>query len=103
MTDSLRVRLTFCESSVFTRQIARLLSDEELNALQWVLMANPGRGDFIRASGGLAKSAGPGPGGANAADCVSSTTGTSPAARFSSSSPIRRTSRKTSLPLNSRL
>ena len=35
------VRLTFKETSFFTRQIIGLLPDEELNALQWVLMANP--------------------------------------------------------------
>ena len=55
MTDSRRVQLTFCETSVFTRQITGLLSDEELNALQWVLMAKPDRGDLIRGSSGLRK------------------------------------------------
>lgn len=49
------MRLTFSETSIFTRQIAELLSDDELNALQWVLMANPERGDIIRGSGGLRK------------------------------------------------
>lgn len=34
MTDSGSVRLTFRETSVFTRQITGLLSDDELNALQ---------------------------------------------------------------------
>jgi hypothetical protein len=47
------VRLTFKETSFFTRQAAELLSDEELNALQWSLMADPGCGDLIRGSGGL--------------------------------------------------
>lgn len=47
--------LTFSETSVFTRQIAGLLSDDELNALQWALMARPDRGDLIRGSGGLRK------------------------------------------------
>ena len=55
MTDSGPVQLTFCETSVFTRQISGLLSDDELNALQWVLMAKPDRGDLIRGSGGLRK------------------------------------------------
>src|SRR5260221_6625581 len=55
MTDSSSVRLTFCETSVFTRQITGLLLDDELNALQWVLMAQPDRGDLIRGSGGLRK------------------------------------------------
>jgi len=36
-------------------QITELLSDEELNALQWALMANPESGDLIRGSGGLRK------------------------------------------------
>ena len=55
MTDARRVRLTFCETSIFTRQITGLLSDSDLNALQWVLMAMPDRGDLIRGSGGLRK------------------------------------------------
>jgi mRNA-degrading endonuclease RelE of RelBE toxin-antitoxin system len=55
MTDSRLVRLTFSETSVFTRQIPDVLSDDELNALQWALMARPDRGDLIRGSGGLRK------------------------------------------------
>ena len=51
----LSVRLTFSETTVFTRQITELLSDDELNALQWLLIANPDRGDLIRGSGGLRK------------------------------------------------
>lgn len=49
------VRLLFRETSVFTRQIAVLLPDEELTALQWVLMSDPEKGDLIRGSGGLRK------------------------------------------------
>lgn len=49
------MRLTFKETSFFTRQVAELLPDEELNALQWALMANPGSGDLVRGSGGLRK------------------------------------------------
>jgi mRNA-degrading endonuclease RelE of RelBE toxin-antitoxin system len=49
------VRLTFKETTIFTRQVAELLSDEELNAMQWALMANPECGDLIRGSGGLRK------------------------------------------------
>ena len=49
------MNLTFAETTIFTRQITELLSDDELNALQWVLMANPDRGDLIRGSGGLRK------------------------------------------------
>jgi len=49
------VRLTFKETSIFTRQAAEYLPDEELNALQWTLMADPESGDLIRGSGGLRK------------------------------------------------
>ena len=55
MTYRRHVRLTFSETSIFTRQITGLLSEDELNALQWVLMGNPERGDLIRGSGGLRK------------------------------------------------
>ena len=55
MTYSRRVHVTFAETNVFTRQITELLSDDELGALQWLLMANPERGDLIRGSGGLRK------------------------------------------------
>ena len=47
--------VTFKETSFFTRQTADLLSDEELTALQWALIANPESGDLIRGSGGLRK------------------------------------------------
>lgn len=50
-----RVRLTFKETSFFTRQVTELLPDKELNALQWALMANPESGDLIRGFGGLRK------------------------------------------------
>ncbi len=49
------MRVTFKETSFFTRQTADLLSDEELTALQWQLMAYPESGDLIRGSGGLRK------------------------------------------------
>ena len=49
------MRLTFSETSFFTRQITTFLSDDELNALQWSLMANPESGDLIRGAGGLRK------------------------------------------------
>jgi mRNA-degrading endonuclease RelE of RelBE toxin-antitoxin system len=42
-------------SSHGRRQTADLLSDEELTALQWALIANPESGDLIRGSGGLRK------------------------------------------------
>jgi hypothetical protein len=59
LTDFCPVRLTFKETSVFTRQAAEHLSDEELNALQWALMAEPESGSLIRGSGGLRKLPGP--------------------------------------------
>ena len=49
------VRLLFRETSIFTRQSAILLPDEELTALQCVLMSNPEKGNLIRSSGGLRK------------------------------------------------
>jgi mRNA-degrading endonuclease RelE of RelBE toxin-antitoxin system len=49
------MRFVFRETSVFSRQIIGLLSDDELNALQWALMAAPESGDLIRGSGGLRK------------------------------------------------
>jgi len=55
LTDIPVVRLSFSETSIFTRQVADLMSDDELNALQWALMANPEKGDLIRGSGGLRK------------------------------------------------
>lgn len=55
MTDLCSVRLTFKETSVFTRQASEHLTDEELNALQWALMADPESGDLIRGSGGVRK------------------------------------------------
>jgi hypothetical protein len=47
--------LKFSETAIFTRQITELLSDEEFSALQWALMAQPGKGDLVRGSGGLRK------------------------------------------------
>lgn len=49
------MRLIFRETSIFTRQITELISDDELSALEWTLMANLERGDLIRGSGGLRK------------------------------------------------
>lgn len=49
------MRFKFLETSIFTRQISELLSDEEFGALQWSLMANPEAGDLIPGSGGLRK------------------------------------------------
>ena len=49
------MRFVFRETSVFTRQLTELLADDELNALQWALMADPEKGDLIRGSSGLRK------------------------------------------------
>ncbi|NBV33499.1 MAG: hypothetical protein EBR81_06865 [Proteobacteria bacterium] len=45
----------FRESSVFTKAILELLSDEEYTALQHRLMQNPTAGDLIKGGGGLRK------------------------------------------------
>ncbi len=43
------------ETSVFTRQIRRLLSDEQYRELQYTLVIDPLAGATIRGSGGLRK------------------------------------------------
>jgi len=45
----------FFETSVFTRRVTRLLSDDEYAELQQALAANPNAGDVIPGSGGLRK------------------------------------------------
>ncbi len=45
----------FFETSVFTRRVAELLSDDEYAELQKVLVGNPNAGDLIPGSGGLRK------------------------------------------------
>ena len=52
MTDGSHVRFVFRETSIFTRLAGEHLPDDELNAMQWALMAGPERGDLIRGSGG---------------------------------------------------
>ena len=47
--------IVFIETSVFTKQIENLLSDDEYLGLQQALIFNPGAGDIIRNSGGLRK------------------------------------------------
>ncbi len=49
------MHLSFRETTTFTRQITTLLSNDDLSALEWDLMAQPDRGDLIRGSGGLRK------------------------------------------------
>jgi hypothetical protein len=45
----------FFETSVFTRRVTELLSDDEYAELQQALTANPSAGDVIPGSGGLRK------------------------------------------------
>lgn len=47
--------MIFIETSVFTRQVISLLSDEEYAAFQGELAANPDAGDLISDTGGLRK------------------------------------------------
>mgnify|MGYP001612726069 CR=1 FL=1 len=47
--------MLFIETSVFTREITRLLPDELYGELQIVLALHPDAGDVIRGSGGLRK------------------------------------------------
>jgi mRNA-degrading endonuclease RelE of RelBE toxin-antitoxin system len=43
------------ETSIFTKEITRILSDDEYRQLQYFLVANPQSGDVIKGSGGLRK------------------------------------------------
>jgi hypothetical protein len=47
--------LEFRETSLFTRDITALLSDEEYAELQGMLVVNPEAGDLIKKTGGLRK------------------------------------------------
>ena len=47
--------MLFTETPVFTRQIMKLLPDDEYRKLQQALIFNPDAGDIIRHSGGLRK------------------------------------------------
>jgi hypothetical protein len=47
--------MVFVETSIFTREIQRLLPDESYRMLQSVLMLRPDAGSVIRGSGGLRK------------------------------------------------
>jgi hypothetical protein len=47
--------MQFIETSVFTRQVTALLTDEEYGQLQVALSAHPDAGDIILGSGGLRK------------------------------------------------
>ncbi|GAB3027526.1 hypothetical protein [Bowmanella dokdonensis] len=47
--------IEFVETSIFTKQIKELATDDELKALQAELIAQPEKGDLIRDTGGCAK------------------------------------------------
>ena len=47
--------MIFIETSVFTREIKALLTDDEYRMLQTSLMLRPDAGDVIRGGGGLRK------------------------------------------------
>ena len=47
--------MVIVETTIFTRLIKQLMSDEEYGALQEALIMRPDRGDLIRGSGGLRK------------------------------------------------
>ena len=47
--------MVIVETSVFTRQIQKLLTEEEYQALQIALIARPETGQIIKGSGGLRK------------------------------------------------
>ena len=49
------LRMEFIETTVFTRAVLALLSDDEYRLLQTELMENPERGDLIRQGGGIRK------------------------------------------------
>jgi hypothetical protein len=47
--------MIFIETSIFTKEIQRLTTDDNYRMLQSVLMLRPDAGDIIRGSGGLRK------------------------------------------------
>ena len=47
--------IEFIETSIFTRQIKTIATDDELKALQIELIAQPEKGDLIQGTGGLRK------------------------------------------------
>ena len=47
--------MIFTATTVFTRQIAKLLADDDYQRLQQELLRNPAAGDLIKHSGGLRK------------------------------------------------
>ncbi len=51
----MRHAIEFIETSIFTRQIKTIATDDELKALQVELIAQPEKGDLIQGTGGLRK------------------------------------------------
>ncbi len=47
--------MEFIETTIFTKQVHALLSDEDYSELQEALILNPLAGSLIRGSGGLRK------------------------------------------------
>ncbi|RCW75023.1 RelE toxin of RelEB toxin-antitoxin system [Marinobacter nauticus] len=47
--------IEFIETSIFTRQIQLIATDDELRQLQHELIADPEKGDLIKGTGGLRK------------------------------------------------
>lgn len=47
--------MIFIETSVFTRHLEKLMSDDEYSLLQKELLSRPGKGDLIPNSGGIRK------------------------------------------------
>jgi hypothetical protein len=47
--------MEFIETPIFTREIRRLLSDDEYRRMQIALLLRPDMGDLIQGSGGLRK------------------------------------------------
>lgn len=47
--------MLFIETSLFSAQLARFLTDEEYRQLQTYLLAHPDAGDVIRGAGGIRK------------------------------------------------
>jgi len=50
-----RVLFTFVETTRFTREVHRILTDDEYTKLQWRLIEFPDAGDVIPGSGGIRK------------------------------------------------
>lgn len=69
--------MQFIETSVFTRQVTALLTDEEYGQLQVALSAHPDAGILSQAAEGCGKSVGPSAAGANAEGYARSITGVS--------------------------